>query len=265
MYVSVVDQAGAPVPNLGPADFIVREDNLSREVLRVAPATDPMQIAILVDNSTAAAAKSPHIRRALPAFIEHADDTNGVRSPQRDCARHAREPPDDPRELLHRTRAADQGHRPHLGRQLQDRQLSPRRHHRSLPGLQEARGNAAGHRGNYERRARSSATASPDQVLTPLRDSGAALHVISIGLPAAGISDDVRYRDRVVDEGPRASGGTHTQLLVGLGPAREVAASGNRAHAFVPRRLRASRFAHPAGTDHRGGQADRPDGIRLAG
>jgi len=54
MFVSVVDQAGAPVPNLGPSDFLVREDDLSREVLRVAPATDPMQVAILVDNSTAA-------------------------------------------------------------------------------------------------------------------------------------------------------------------------------------------------------------------
>src|SRR5437588_10490867 len=70
MYVSVVDQAGGPVANLGPSDFIVREDNLSREVLRAVPATDPMQIAILVDNSTAAAPLVPQIRRALPAFIE---------------------------------------------------------------------------------------------------------------------------------------------------------------------------------------------------
>ena len=70
MYVSVLDQTGAPVPNMGPGDFIVREDNLSREVLRVVPATDPMQIAILVDNSTAAEPLVPQIRRALPAFLE---------------------------------------------------------------------------------------------------------------------------------------------------------------------------------------------------
>src|SRR5437868_13438472 len=70
MYVNVVDKSGAPVPSLGPADFIIREDNLSREVLRVVPATDPMQIAILVDNSTAAAPHVPQIRRALPAFVE---------------------------------------------------------------------------------------------------------------------------------------------------------------------------------------------------
>src|ERR1700688_970135 len=70
MYVNVIDHAGAPVPNLGPSDFIVREDNLSREVLRVAPATDPMQVAILIDNSTAAGPQVSNIRRALPAFVE---------------------------------------------------------------------------------------------------------------------------------------------------------------------------------------------------
>src|SRR5881394_2759371 len=40
LYVSVVNDAGAPVPNLGPADFIVREDNVTREVLKVAPADE---------------------------------------------------------------------------------------------------------------------------------------------------------------------------------------------------------------------------------
>src|SRR5436190_3598060 len=70
IFVSVVDQGGAPVPALGPSDFVVREDNLSREVLRVDPATDPMQIAILVDNSTAAGPLVAFIRRALPPFVE---------------------------------------------------------------------------------------------------------------------------------------------------------------------------------------------------
>src|SRR5580765_618181 len=70
LYVSVVDQSGMPVPDLGPADFIVREDNLSREVIRVGPADDPMQIAILVDDSTAARDQVIDIRRALPGFID---------------------------------------------------------------------------------------------------------------------------------------------------------------------------------------------------
>ena len=54
MYVSALNDAGAPVPDLGPSDFIVREDNMAREVLRVEPAVEPMQIALLVDTSQAA-------------------------------------------------------------------------------------------------------------------------------------------------------------------------------------------------------------------
>jgi hypothetical protein len=54
----------------------------------------------------------------------------------------------------------------------------------------------------------------PDQVLEPLRETGAALHVVSIGRPLIGVSDDVRYRNIVVDEGTRTTGGTNTQLLV---------------------------------------------------
>ena len=51
IYASVLDKEGAPVLNLGPADFVVREDNRTREILSVEPATAPMQVALLVDNS----------------------------------------------------------------------------------------------------------------------------------------------------------------------------------------------------------------------
>src|SRR5579862_7887557 len=70
LYVSVVDQHGAPVPNIGPADLTVREDNVSREILRVDPATDPMQVAILIDNSQAARSIIPDVRRALPPLVD---------------------------------------------------------------------------------------------------------------------------------------------------------------------------------------------------
>ena len=69
LYVSALNDAGKPVPDLGPADFIVREDNIAREVLKVEPAYYPMQIAVLVDNSQAARDDISHIRTALPAFV----------------------------------------------------------------------------------------------------------------------------------------------------------------------------------------------------
>jgi hypothetical protein len=69
IYVSALDEKGAPVPGLGPTDFIVREDGQAREVLSVGPADDPMQIALLVDNSQAGEQYVRDYREALPAFI----------------------------------------------------------------------------------------------------------------------------------------------------------------------------------------------------
>src|SRR5436190_11486537 len=69
LYVSVVNEAGAPVPDLGPADFVVREDNVAREVLRVDPADEPMQIAVLVDTSQTARDNISYMRTALPPFV----------------------------------------------------------------------------------------------------------------------------------------------------------------------------------------------------
>jgi VWFA-related protein len=70
LYVSVLDDKGAPIPDLGPADFIVREDNVAREILRVAPATDPMLIAVLIDTSQASGNFIRDYRQALPPFID---------------------------------------------------------------------------------------------------------------------------------------------------------------------------------------------------
>src|SRR5687767_8638695 len=74
VYVSVLNEQGQPVTTLGPADFIVREDGVQREILSVRPATDPLQIAILVDNTQAATHAIQDMRRALTRFIEEMTD-----------------------------------------------------------------------------------------------------------------------------------------------------------------------------------------------
>jgi VWFA-related protein len=51
VYVIAVDGAGAPVTDLTVADFAVKEGGKERAISRVAPATAPMQIAILVDDN----------------------------------------------------------------------------------------------------------------------------------------------------------------------------------------------------------------------
>ena len=69
LYVSVIDDKGAPVTSVQPDDLDVREDGVRREVLRVVPASEPMQIALLVDNSQAATDDISNLRRAVEAFV----------------------------------------------------------------------------------------------------------------------------------------------------------------------------------------------------
>src|SRR5918993_308280 len=69
LFVSAVDQNGEPVEGLGPDAFIVRENGQRREVLRVSRATEPIDIALLVDNSQAASDEITFIREALSKFV----------------------------------------------------------------------------------------------------------------------------------------------------------------------------------------------------
>lgn len=69
LFVSAVDARGEPIEGLGPGDFVVREDGARREVLRVTRASDPIDIALLVDTSAAATGMIAPMRDALRAFI----------------------------------------------------------------------------------------------------------------------------------------------------------------------------------------------------
>src|SRR5918992_3102564 len=68
VYATVVDRKGAPVSTLGAEDFVVREGGIEREVLRAAPAAEPMRIAVLVDTSQAMQRYVNDLRTGLRAF-----------------------------------------------------------------------------------------------------------------------------------------------------------------------------------------------------
>jgi VWFA-related protein len=69
LFVSAVDRKGEPVEGLGPDAFVVREEGRRREVLRVSRAIEPIDLALLVDNSQAATDDITHIREALSKFV----------------------------------------------------------------------------------------------------------------------------------------------------------------------------------------------------
>ncbi len=78
-FVSVVDrETGAPLEALTPRDIVIREDRVTREVLRVSPASGPMPLAIVVDNSAAAEPAIADIRNALTAFVSALGDVGPI-------------------------------------------------------------------------------------------------------------------------------------------------------------------------------------------
>jgi len=211
LYVSVVNDAGAPVPDLGPADFVVREDNVTREVLRVAPADEPMQIAILVDNSAASRDNIAHFRTALPPFVTALTNPNASGAKNQVAIIAVGERPTILTEYTSSPTELQKGINriwslPQTGAYLLDAILETvtgfKKREAKRPVIiaitQEGTEFSYGH---Y------------DQVLGPLRDSGAAFYALVLGHPNGSLSDEARSRNVVLDEGTRATGGSREQLL----------------------------------------------------
>ena len=71
-YVQVVDQQGQPVTDLAPEEFQVAEDRVPGRVVSARIGTDPMRVALLVDNGEAmraGQAENP-MRDAVAGFVE---------------------------------------------------------------------------------------------------------------------------------------------------------------------------------------------------
>lgn len=68
IFISVADKDGKPPASLAIGDLTIREDGNAREVLKVEPATTPMQIALLIDTSQASQGSIPDLRDAVRAF-----------------------------------------------------------------------------------------------------------------------------------------------------------------------------------------------------
>jgi VWFA-related protein len=210
MYVSVVNDAGAPVPDLGPADFIVREDNVAREVLRVEPAADPMQIAVLVDNSAASRDNISHMRQALPAFV--ATLTDGPAGQKNEVTiiaigerptvladyttnRAALQKGIDRIWALHDTGAYLMDGITEVCQGFKKREAA-----RPVIVALTAEGPEFSNRMH-------------DQVIDPLKASGAAFNAIIIGRPSSSMSSEARERGLVLDEGTRSTGGARIEIL----------------------------------------------------
>lgn len=222
MYVTVTDRSGTPVTGLKAGDFVIREDGVQREVLRVAPATSPVDIALIVDNSEPAEPAIADMRRALTEFVKEMASGNDITivaiggRPQmlQDYTRNG--------ELLNRA----------IGRLFAE------------PGsgayLLEALSSVAG---GVSKRAPERAlivaifmrsgpefSGQPyETVAAALRGCGAAFDAIvleatpSVQPPTRGAqARAIQDRDRVLDEGTRETGGVYRQVLSSMALAPEL-------------------------------------------
>ena len=67
IYVTALDRDGNPVAGLTAADFRIREDGRVREIEKVEPAAEPMQIALLLDDASPSLGAT---RQAAGNFVE---------------------------------------------------------------------------------------------------------------------------------------------------------------------------------------------------
>jgi hypothetical protein len=210
LYVSVLDGRGAPVSDIGPADLMVREDNTTREVLRVARAEEPMQIALVVDDSEEAEPYIRDYREALPEFIR------AVLGDQRTAGTHqislialAARPTvltdytSDTARLLQGVQRifAQSGTGTYLLDAIVEVSEGIRRRGSARPLIVAVTTEGPELSGRQF-----------DHVLDSLRESGAAFHVVVVGLP---VNDSVD-RAIVLARGPKESGGSYDNLLTGM-------------------------------------------------
>ncbi len=214
LYVSVVDQNGAPVTGLGPSDFVVKEDNVAREVLRVTPALEPMQIALLVDTSAAATDSISHMRQALTPFV--AAMTKPTESGRRneiaiigigERPTILSEYSSDPQQIkkgIDRIWAT-----PTSGMYLLDAILEASRGLRTREASRPVMIAIATYGQDFSNR-------HHEQVVSALKENAIPLYVLAIGQPDTSLSIESRERAIVLDQGTRESGGSYEQLLTSM-------------------------------------------------
>ena len=206
VYVSVVDGKGDPASGLTAEDFRVREDGVAREVLKAAPATEPLTVALVVDDSQAIQPATQMIREAMETFIKTlAGKAEIALVTFGDRPTIVVDYTTDQKKLL------DGSHtvfaRSGAGGNLLDtlvevsRGLQKREPKRPVIAVLMMDASVEFSNRYYE------------QVLQDLDKGKAALHVISLGPPNAGLSDELRNRNQVVALGTERTGGRRDNVL----------------------------------------------------
>lgn len=210
LYVSVFDQqTQTPVTGLGPADFVVREDGASREVLRVSPATSPMDVTVIVDNSQGASSTISDLRKALATFFRDIDGLGPIALVSvADRPTILRDYTTDQKLLQQAVGRVFSA--PQSGATLLDALVEVSR------GLEKRESDRAAivviTTENVEYSSRNYL-----DILEALRTSGAMMHaVVYTGRGGMSFDDAARNRASVLDRGPKQTGGVRFDVLTSI-------------------------------------------------
>jgi len=216
VYVTAVDGKGAPITDLTAADFTVKEGGKTREIVKAGPATGLMQVAILVDDNGTGI-----FRYAVGKFIEAllgraefsistitgqtmkvVDYTTNTQSLSDAIARlTARPATNDGGQLLDAiAETAQDLQKRKAGRPVILALTVGGEEHSTLPA---------------------------HHVLDKLRQSGAALHVVTVANTAlrsqsnpgtaAGLLGENMNLNEVLGDGPKQSGGRRQEIVAATG------------------------------------------------
>lgn len=206
VYASVVDKNDAPVPAVAAREFVVREDDTAREVLRVATATEPMQIAVLVDTSQAMEEHLLDVRNALRALFkqiggEHEIALIGLGERPTVLSDYTRDPARLDKAI------GSVFSRSGSGTYILDAIVE------AANGLQRRKATRP-HIIVYAAKGPEFSERSHDSVIDALRESGATLHTLMLNRPgaAAGSREEQELAQAVAD-GTKLTGGRREDLL----------------------------------------------------
>jgi VWFA-related protein len=206
IHVSVVDGKGAPATGLTADDFRVREDGTAREVLKAGPATEPLTVALLIDDSQAASPALQMIREAVETFIASLAgkaEMTIVSIGERptivvDYTTDQKRLQDGAKRVFPRSGA---------GAYLMDaivdvsRGMLKRNAARGVIAVLMMENSVEFSNRHY------------DNVLSELAKGGAALHIVALGQPSGSMSDEIRNRNHVVAVGTERTGGRRDNVL----------------------------------------------------
>lgn len=206
IYVSVVDSKGEPATGLSADDFRVREDGTAREVLKAGAATEPLTVALLIDDSQAASPALQMMREAVEVFITALAgkaEISVVSIGERptivvDYTTDQKRLQDGAKRIFPRSGAGG-----YLMDAIVDvsRGMQKRKPARPVIAVLMMENSVEFSNRHY------------DNVLNELARGGAALHIVALGQPSGSLSDELRNRDHVVAVGTERTGGRRENVL----------------------------------------------------